>query len=251
MRRRRSRYPRKRRMLRLGKSLRSKELTKTFEETNSNLVDKNFTRIHSIELFDIPRAGSLANTNNRRLHDSVIIKGIRLQKFFRNSSVVDPLVINLALVTSRSAAPGDSGWGDGGVNFNTGFFREYGANLREKAFNQVGGGLSAWEINGDPINPDRWIVHKRWTKVLEPSVAAVELGGDSRDQSKYEWVFNKYIAVNRVVHYQDTNDKAHDARTFVIYWFDTKQRDGSTALPDVAAAKHASRIITFFKEKNL
>lgn len=219
---------------------------KSHEENNTSLLSKAFGRVHSIEIFDIPRAGSLANTNNLRLTDRVMIKGIRLQKYFENPSTLHPLVVHVAVVTSKGASPGETGWGDAGVNWQTGFFRQYGANIREAAFDNTL--LGSFEVNSNPINSDRFIIHKRWMKVLEPEPSAVS--GDTRPTPYHQWVLNKYIPINRVINFQDTQDHAHDSRTFVIFWFERKHRDPGTAVAG-SAANHSSRIITFFRDKGL
>lgn len=248
MRRMRRRYKRKRSML-LGDHPRTKSHTKSYQENNTANLAKAFGRIHSVEVFDIPRAASLSSTNNLRLTDRVLIKGIRIQKYFQNASSINEVVVNVAVVTPKGAQPGENNWGDAGTNWNTGFFREYGEGIRETAFNQSASTpLSAFQVNSLPINTDRFIIHKRWTKRLEPSPSAVS--GETRHSKEWQWIINKYLPINRVINYQDTQDHPHDGRTFVIYWFDKIQRDQGTAVSGTAV-QHSSRIVTFFKDKAL
>lgn len=239
----------KRRRLNLGVPIKKPSLTRSYVEENTDFTNKALGRVHSVELFNIPKGSSFSTFNNQRSTDNVIIKGVRIMKYIQNPSSSTELMVHIALVTARLASPTTTDFDDGGIGWEDEFFRSYGTPVRATDFDQTTPStcLSAWEINTNPINSDRFIVHKRWSRLLakNPNPTTSDF---PQPHGKHHWVFNKYIKIHRQLEFHHAEDNSHDNRTFLIYWMDNPQRNEGIALTGLGI-NHSQRIITFFKDK--
>jgi len=167
----------------------------------------------SYDLVDINRATD--HEINRRHRDIINLKGVKLCLNAVNDSD-QPLYLNVAVVVpkydqSLSSIP------------VTDFFRGN-ADGRGTDFSTT---LSALEFNTLPINRDRYHVlyHRRVT--LGPKNAT---GGYNTDGNRSYFTIDKWIKVNRQIHYENNNPV--NGRVQLAYWCDEFDRGaGDLAQP--------------------
>lgn len=228
---------------RIGYSPRKLMPCKCVHMGNQGSAAKAIGRIHSLELINIPRAGTLSASHKQRLHNHCIIKGFKIQKYFENIDTSNVQVtVNVAIVTTK-VHEDTTGLNDGDAEWNDQFHRDTENDPRYKDFDQTTTSRNAIFVNTAPINPDRWIVHKRWRKTLEPA--------NSPDAYKKTWRFNKYVPFNRQVVFDDIHDVPETGRTFLIYWFDYPSRGELTSAGTANVVNHMQVVATYFRDAKI
>jgi len=159
----------------------------------------------SYDLVDINRATN--HEINRRSRDIVNLKGIKLSMNIVNGSD-QPLYVNVAVIVPKYDQSQST------VRIRD-FFRGN-ANGRGTDFDT---NLSALELNTLPINRDQYHVlyHRRMT--LGP---AGTVGGYNTDANRSYATINKWIKVNRQIHYE--NNEPVNGRVQLAYWCDEFDR---------------------------
>lgn len=232
-------------MAKIGRSPRVRMPCKAAGIGNQTVASKAFGRIHSVELTEITKASTMTSSHNQRLHDHVIVKGFQIVKRFENTWTSNKQIsVNVAVVTSKVHSS-EITLTDGDPEWDVEFFRDWENYTRVKDFDQGTTSRSGLANYVMPINSDRWIVHKRWRKILEPA--------NSPDDYKKTWIIKKWVPFNRQLIFDDDNDHPDTGRTFVIYWFDQPDRSETTdiATGAVTAATHSGFETVFFRDAKL
>lgn len=229
-----------RRKAKIGKSPWAKRPCKCTQVGLSTITTKLTNTIHVVELDTLSKETSLPS-EQQRYSDYVHLKGWRVHKFFENLDT-RPMMFNMAIITTKvhdSAAVLDD-TATGKTNIGEDFFRD---ETNPNRVLTLSTGLSGFQWNQYGINTDRWIVLKRYQRLLS--------GTAETDVRKREWNFNKYVKFNRQLHYDNSEDKPEANRTFLVHWAALPQATSNT-LPAPAAASynHCSNIKIFFRDIN-
>ena len=172
-------------------------------DASSYVITKLSANLHSAEITTIAK-GSTYQTRER---DWINLKGFRINKFFKNVTT-SCIVVNCAVLATKVHDDKVS-IPDNGTELKEEFFRDETDPTRSTNWIEVG--LTYQELAYNRINPDRWSIVKRWRRTLA--------GTDETDCRKQEWKINKYVPINRQLHYDDNNDKPETGRMFLVWWF--------------------------------
>lgn len=228
----------RRKFIKIGKSPLAKRPCKCREVGLATESGKANNELHIVELDLIAKESSLPSEQNR-YSDYVHIKGWRVHKWFRNDSAI-PMMHHVAIITTKVHDSADvlNDTATGKTNMAEDFFRDETGSNRVVTPDISTDGM-VW--NTSRINTDRWIVLKRYKRLLE--------GNATNDQRRRQWNFNKYIKFNRQLHYDNTDDKPEANRTFLVHWASAPQATSSTS-PTVVDYRHVSSIKCFFRDIN-
>lgn len=232
-----------RRKARIGKPPFAKRPCKCLVMANSLRANKSNYEVHVTRLDFIAKASG-AHTEQTRESDYVHIKGWRINKFFENVNAF-PTMHHVVLLTSKvhdsSAILDDTATGK--TNVKEDLFRDETVASRVLTPNSTTDGL-IW--NHSRINTDRWIVLKRYRKLLA--------GTEEPDRRKRQWHFNRYVKFNRQLHYDDSDDIPESNRSILIHFAVAPGANSITDPTSVEASHsgydHTSEIRCFFRDIN-
>lgn len=233
-----NRFTKKRRPAKAGRTKKAKmsrvgePLGRATTKRNDIDVDDTLTtrELRSDPLLDL--AGG-SNINNR-LRDIVQFVGVKIcMSFLLNSSANTPLgqhtFINVAVVS-----PKDQQLAGNDAIPNEKFFRGNGSGRGQ----DFGTALTAMELRCNPINTDRYVVHKHFKKTLKPF---------SSTEGSNATLFEFYVPVNRQIRYESSAADPDGANMYVVYWADFQDKPAGS--PTITGnINHQMKIIQYFKE---
>lgn len=221
----------------IGKSPYAKRPCKCRQVASAQESTKALGTIHIAELDTIAKETSLPS-EQQRYSDYVHIKGWRVHKWFKNEASI-PMMFHVAIITTKiHESSADLSDATGKANVLEDLLRD------ETDTNRVvtpGIGTNGMVWNHYRLNTDRWIVLKRYRRLLEANT--------TNDKRRNQWNLNRYVKFNRQLHFDNTEDKPESNRTILIHWAAAPNATSST-LPTSAGYKHASDIKCFFRDLN-